>query len=401
MWEHTCVTRPLFFAPFFAPDHARPDVGLCVVLLHVGLLWVANIYWPLQMAVQDAREVAVQIFRSDTRPDAKAAAGRSATNSSAQPDTALARNPRSITTQRLGRAETQLDLPRPPVTAQLAAPLAVQQSTPLAGRLQVVIQKKSLTPDVVVTPTVPAVATVTVAPLAPSQAMAPATVPVTATALAPPTSAPAVAERAPPLQTAQPTTSTAPTPQAPPSSRVPPTVPDAVVTLPAASTPALPSALATPPNLAVPTLANAMPTAGTATVASPSAATSANVSPNSNGSANATGAAAGATPGLQGAQDVQGDQGVQGTRGGPSGQPSNLNLGVPRLPYRPPLALPRRSLAEQANEQLRRKPRDPFADAVEGAGNIDCLREAPEGSAQGLLAIGPLLKRAIEEKCKK
>jgi hypothetical protein len=397
------VTRPLLFAPIFAPDHARPGVGFSVVLLHIGLLWVANIYWPLQMAAQDAREVAVQIFRIDTRPDAKAAAGPSATNSRARPDTAVARNPRSITTQRLGRAETQLDLPRPQETAQLAAPLAVQQSTPLAGTRQVVNQKKLLTPDVAVAPTVPAVATVSVAPIAPSQAIAPATVPVTATAPAPPTSAPAVAERAPVLKAAEPSTSTSPTPQTPPSPRLPQTMPDAVVALPAASTPSLPlpSALATPPALAVPTLANAMPTAGTATVASPSAATNANVNPSPNGSANATGVAAGATPGLQGAQGVQGDQGVQGTRDGPSGQSSNLNLGVPRLPYRPPLALPRRSLAEQANEQLRRKPRDPFADAVEGAGNIDCLRETPEGPAQGLLAIGPLLKRAIDEKCKK
>lgn len=65
------------------------------------------------------------------------------------------------------------------------------------------------------------------------------------------------------------------------------------------------------------------------------------------------------------------------------------------------MAVPRRSLSELANDQLRRKPRDPFADAVNGAGNIDCLKDTPEGPVQGLLAVGPLLKRAIEEKCKK
>jgi hypothetical protein len=54
-----------------------------------------------------------------------------------------------------------------------------------------------------------------------------------------------------------------------------------------------------------------------------------------------------------------------------------------------------------ANEQLRRKPRDPFAESVDSAGNIDCLKDRPEGNAQGLLAVGPLLKRAIDEKCKK
>lgn len=83
-----------------------------------------------------------------------------------------------------------------------------------------------------------------------------------------------------------------------------------------------------------------------------------------------------------------------------AGGPLNLNL-PPRYIYRPPIAVPRRSLSEMANEQLRRKPRDPFAEGIESAGNIDCLKETPEGPAQGLLAIGPLLKRAIEEKCRK
>ena len=86
-------------------------------------------------------------------------------------------------------------------------------------------------------------------------------------------------------------------------------------------------------------------------------------------------------------------------------QRAPLNLSLPRTqpayPYRPPMAVPQRSLAEMANEQLRRKPRDPFAEAMDSAGNIDCLREAPKGPAQGLLAIGPLLARAVDEKCKK
>ena len=83
-----------------------------------------------------------------------------------------------------------------------------------------------------------------------------------------------------------------------------------------------------------------------------------------------------------------------------SGAPLNLNL-PPRAVYRPPIALPRRSLADMANEQLRRKPRDAFAESVESASNIDCLKDTPDGAFQGLLAIGPLLKRAIDEKCRK
>lgn len=84
------------------------------------------------------------------------------------------------------------------------------------------------------------------------------------------------------------------------------------------------------------------------------------------------------------------------------GLPAPLDLRLPpRYIYRPPMTVPQRSLSELANEQLRRKPRDPFAEAVEGAANIDCLKNTPEGQSHGLLAIGPLLKRAIEERCRK
>ena len=97
--------------------------------------------------------------------------------------------------------------------------------------------------------------------------------------------------------------------------------------------------------------------------------------------------------------------GLPSANGGLDQPRAPLNLALPRpqpsYPYRPPLAGPQRSLSEMANEQLRRKPRDPFAESVNSAGNIDCLRDAPDGIAQGLFAIGPLLKRAIEEKCKK
>ena len=88
----------------------------------------------------------------------------------------------------------------------------------------------------------------------------------------------------------------------------------------------------------------------------------------------------------------------------PDASRAPLNLALPRMqpsyPYRPPMALPPRSLSEMANEQLRRKPRDPFAEAVNSAGHIDCLKESPEGPARGLLAIGPLLQLAVEENCK-
>lgn len=72
--------------------------------------------------------------------------------------------------------------------------------------------------------------------------------------------------------------------------------------------------------------------------------------------------------------------------------------------------MPQRSLSEMANEQLRRKPREPFAQDVQSAGDIDCTKDAASQNAenkwgqantQGLANIGPLLKRTIEEKCRK
>jgi hypothetical protein len=79
------------------------------------------------------------------------------------------------------------------------------------------------------------------------------------------------------------------------------------------------------------------------------------------------------------------------------------------LPPAPPLlrgpfATPqRRSLADMANEQLRRgKPKDALAEGVEGAGRDDCLH-APEkeGSVGGLLALPSIAERALTGKCAK
>ena len=65
---------------------------------------------------------------------------------------------------------------------------------------------------------------------------------------------------------------------------------------------------------------------------------------------------------------------------------------------------PRRSLAEMANEQLRRgtKPRDPFADGMGDAAMDDCLH-APSGTPAvgGLLAAPGLAARALSGRCAK
>jgi hypothetical protein len=60
---------------------------------------------------------------------------------------------------------------------------------------------------------------------------------------------------------------------------------------------------------------------------------------------------------------------------------------------------------------LNPKRRDPFAESIDSASNIDCLKDAnaqgrdnkigESTNTAGLLNIGPLLKRIIEEKCRK
>jgi hypothetical protein len=78
---------------------------------------------------------------------------------------------------------------------------------------------------------------------------------------------------------------------------------------------------------------------------------------------------------------------------------------VPAIPPHPgPYRIQRqRSLAEMANEQLRRgKPKDPLAEGMEGAAVDDCLhapRETP--AVGGLLAAPGLVARALSGKCAK
>lgn len=78
---------------------------------------------------------------------------------------------------------------------------------------------------------------------------------------------------------------------------------------------------------------------------------------------------------------------------------------VPALPPHPgPFRIQRqRSLAEMANEQLRRdKPRDPLAEGMERSGVDDCLHAPREPRAVGgLLAAPELAARALSGRCAK
>jgi hypothetical protein len=81
------------------------------------------------------------------------------------------------------------------------------------------------------------------------------------------------------------------------------------------------------------------------------------------------------------------------------------------FPTTPPHALPRRSISEMANEQLRRDRPSKLEDGIDNAKNSDCLNVSAgkEGdnkinestSPAGLMNIGPLLKRTLEGKCAK
>jgi hypothetical protein len=60
----------------------------------------------------------------------------------------------------------------------------------------------------------------------------------------------------------------------------------------------------------------------------------------------------------------------------------------------------RRSLADMANEQLRRDRKDPLAEGMEGAGRDDCLHApATAPQAGGLLQLPSVAARALTGKC--
>ena len=335
-------------------ERLRPGVGVLVLGLHLGLLWLANLYWPLQSvlfnAVQStAQSITVQILQKTN-----------ARNPSADNNAALNTNPQGISNpgrQRFGRAEAMLELP----AAQTEA------STPLAGTVQIAqaTQPVPSRPVVVTTPTAQPAKPVPQAVATPERAQ--------------PDVVSTVDDKLPEPAPSQPIVT--------PASLVPPSPATATAPLVAPAAPAItvaPAPVSAAPAFSPSTAVNSP----VMTTSSPGAVTA-------SGAALASGSGT-AVPGSgNAAASVLSSPAASG-----AGAPLNLNL-PPRYTYRPPLAVPRRSLSEMANEQLRRKPRDPFAEGIEGAGNIDCLKDTPEGPAQGLLAVGPLLKRAIEEKCRK
>jgi hypothetical protein len=74
----------------------------------------------------------------------------------------------------------------------------------------------------------------------------------------------------------------------------------------------------------------------------------------------------------------------------------------PRVIVPGPWNTQRRSLADMANEQLRRgKPKDPLAEGMEGASREDCLRGDGAGAERGLLNAPAVVGRALSGNCPK
>jgi hypothetical protein len=77
------------------------------------------------------------------------------------------------------------------------------------------------------------------------------------------------------------------------------------------------------------------------------------------------------------------------------------------LPITPGSSLPgpfrdrRRSLADMANEQLRRgKPKDPLAEGMESSGRDDCLHGPTNTpTVSGLLNAPSVIGRALTDRC--
>ena len=347
------------------PERVRFGAILWVAALHLALLWVANLYWPLQnlllaAAQNSAPSITLQIFKKSLDSLTSPAASSAEINSNPQAISRLGR-------QRFGRAEAMLGLPATQTEA----------TTPLAGTAQTALT--ALLPVVSSTPPMPG-----------SQAKVDTVKP---EAVKPEAVKQEVAKQEVAKQEVampEPQVAALPTAPAPaPVAAVPTDAPNNA----AGSTPIVQASSAepSPVRLAATSGAVSAPSTSTSTITSKS--TSASI--NNNGAGNQGSAASSAAGSSQGAIS-----GTPASAASSAGAPLNLNL-PPRYIYRPPIVVPRRSLSDMANDQLRRKPRDPFAEGIESAGNIDCLKDNPDGPAQGLLAIGPLLKRVIEEKCRK
>ncbi len=385
------------FQARYPASRAQREVWLAVLLAHVLGLWLIHLYWPVHRVFSQA---VVQIFRASSAaaPDASTPADKnvkpftSTTADSAllSASTAPSQRQRGITAQRRLQASMALSLPTltaeqsTPLqtTSQLPTPQPSRKRSPAVTTKAEPLRETSAALDTPIRlreePAIQTAASVPAVEPAPIPTPAPVPVPLPP-APQPPAPVPPVQAPAPP-----PAPFTASNPSLAPAS---------------AAVAALPSLARAPA-----TASGNVPSQGAATVSSSGSATG-------NPTGSSTGSAIGATTGS--------------AIGSPAGPPSNPNVpqtrppldlrlpspARPTFPYTPPNAQPRRSISEMANEQLRRDRPGKLEAGIENAGDIDCTKDATaQGQGNkindnvntaGLMNIGPLLKRTLEEKCKK
>jgi hypothetical protein len=82
--------------------------------------------------------------------------------------------------------------------------------------------------------------------------------------------------------------------------------------------------------------------------------------------------------------------------------PSAILPPAPRQIVPGPWNTQRRSLADMANEQLRRDRKDPLEQGMEGAARHDCLRNGgTEGPVTGILNAPSVIGQALSGNCPK
>jgi hypothetical protein len=418
----------------YSEPRTRKVVWVAVIVAHVALLWLANRYWPIERAM---RYVVLQVFRPEVPTNSqtalvprgismsaqlRAARQLSAPSLSAAQSTPLQATPQIavVTAQRskskLALAPNAAPLAPKADVAKVIAPkkLSVQAMQAAIENPSQTVKKIVPEPAPIPAPApapmpIPVPIPAPVAPIPQATKKEPLAEPpkeMTQSTIAPAPVAPAPAPLAP-VPPAAPTVSPPPAPQPPPApppptpapAPTPPTPPP-----PAPTTPEVPTRLAAPvQNVPVPASSASATRAAMVPAAAPAAGSGwgSAAGGSAQGAASASSSALGSPNGSVGVPVQVPGQTPQAAASAPKAL--DLSLPNPRAlspAYRPPLATPR-SLSEMANEQLRRKPRDALAEKMDAAGNIDCLKTPPEGSAQGLLAIGTIALQLWEQKCKK
>jgi hypothetical protein len=357
--------------PSLARQRMSPTALVTAGAIHVALLWLLLQYSPLQQAI---RYVVYQYVKP--------------INPTAQPGSSRAITVRPpVTPHQAENAPVFSKLPETsvPLKTTTQLPDTMQAKTPLPGRrapeLPVPVE-----PPPLAQPEAPVPAEV---PPVPAQALPPAPAPPSEP---PPTPLPAPAPVDVPAAAPLPLPAPPPVPLPEPAPAPPP------VAAPAPLAPAPPAEVARPvqrlegPTADVPVPAN-----------SPGASSATPVLVGPPGPGVGRGGPASSAPG-------------SGTPGAgtpsPAAPPTSAVPQVPPAPIVVPAIPPhpgpyriqrQRSLAEMANEQLRRgKSKDPFAEGMESAVVDDCLhapRDTP--SVGGLLAAPGLAARALGGKCPK